>query len=360
MEEAEGIRVAIIGAGYMGSAHARVVSRIAAENPGLATLAYIVDVDQYRAKTTAARYGGKPLTSIRELPRKPADLAIIAVPTKHHLQAFTELIEKEVEAILVEKPMTLTLREAEKMLDTAKEAGIWVAVGHIERYNPALQSLRSILVKGRLGKPLTLTSRRVGPYAPRAGDTDVIYDLGIHEVDTALTLYSTIPENIKAYTLQSIVTNLNDYALTILGFPQGFASIEVNRLTPFKQRTLYLTTTKGVATLDYMKQTLTLYTEEEESHIRVKREEPLYVEDLDTILRLTSKKKPLVTIEQGFTAMLVCSAAIKSAQEKRDITLKDYEPYSRHEDTVKTALHELAENQQPETSPLNQTRHTSP
>ena len=306
------LRVAVVGAGYMGTAHARVLRRISIEYPGLAETAYIVDINLERARYVAARYGGQAIASIKDIPEDSVDFAIIAVPTKHHLQAFNELVERGVRGFLVEKPLAAEIDEALELAEAAKSSNAWVAVGHIERFNPAVWILHRVAAEGRLGELLTLVARRVGPFAPRAGDTDVIYDLGIHEVDNALALWAKPPETIRAYTLHNIVTGLNDYALTVLGFREGFASLEVNRVTPFKQRTLYLTGSKSVAQLNYMTQELTLHTPDEEAHMKIPREEPLYLEDLANLAAYRKRKQPLVDINQGIAAMMVCAAALAS------------------------------------------------
>ncbi|ALL01984.1 dehydrogenase-related protein [Pyrodictium delaneyi] len=332
------VRVAVVGAGYMGSAHARVVRRIAGEYPGLVELAYIVDVDLERARLAAARYGGEPLRSVRDIPRGGADFAIVAVPTRHHLRVVLELLDRGVGGLLVEKPLTADIEEAIRLVERVEEAGVWASVGHVERFNPAVWSLHRLAARGRLGDILTIAARRVGPFAPRAGDTDVVYDLGVHEVDNALALTGSLPETVRAYTLRSIVTDLNDYALMVLGFRGGFASLEVNRITPFKQRVLYLTGSRGVAYLDYMGQELRVYTPEEESLIRVAREEPLYLEDLVLLASFAHGREPLVDIYQGFAAMLVCAAVLASARLGGELALDEYDVYQGYRGYVEKSL----------------------
>lgn len=336
--KAMAVRVAVVGAGYMGSAHARVISRIASDYPGLVKLSYIVDVDAGRARLAAARYGGRPLSSVGELPRGDVDFAVVAVPTRHHLRVFLELLERGVEGFLVEKPVAADAGEAVRLVELAEEAGVWVGVGHVERFNPAVVALHRLLSEGRLGDVLTVTARRVGPFAPRAGDTDVMYDLGVHEVDNALATMVELPEVVRAYTLRNIVTDLNDYSLAVLGFYTGFASLEVNRITPYKQRILHLTGSRAVAYLDYMDQELRVYAPGEESLVHVAREEPLYLEDLGFVYLFSRREAPLVDIYQGLAAMLVCAAALESAREGREKSLDEFDVYQRYRDRVKKAV----------------------
>lgn len=332
------VRVAVVGAGYMGSAHARVLSRIAREHPGLVELAYIVDVDRGRAGLAAARYGGRPLERVGELPRDSVDLAIVAVPTRHHYRVAVELLERGVRGLLVEKPLAASLEEAARLVEAVEEAGAWAAVGHVERFNPAVWALHRLAARGLIGEPLTLVARRVGPFAPRAGDTDVVYDLGVHEADNALALALEAPGVVRAYTLGRIVSGLNDYALLVLGFTWGYASLEVNRITPFKQRLLYLTGSRGTATLDYMAQELRLYTELGETRVRVEKEEPLYLEDLHALAALQQGRSPLVDIHQGLAAMLVCAAGLEAAVRGRDLALEETSAYRDHGQLLARAL----------------------
>ncbi|MET1101292.1 MAG: Gfo/Idh/MocA family oxidoreductase [Pyrodictiaceae archaeon] len=323
------IRAAIVGAGYMGTAHARIINRIASENPSLVELDYVIDKDISRARRVAAIYGGKPLASISDLPRGSVDLAFVAVPTRLHLEVFHQLASRDISAFFIEKPLAASIEEAENILRVAEENSLWVSAGHVERFNPAVIALHKLVAEGRLGKLFTLVSRRVGPFAPRAGDTDVVYDLGVHEIDNVLALLARIPDYIKAYTIGSIVSDLNDYALLVMRFEKTFASIEVNRITPFKQRILYITGSKAVAFLDYRSQDLYVYTPWEESKILFKREEPLYLEDLSVIESLAKKEAPVVDVYQGFTPILLGALGLEHGGEKQYLEkiLANYQDY---------------------------------
>ena len=332
------VRVAVIGAGYMGSAHARVLRRVAVEHPGLVELSYIVDVDLARARRVAARYGGTPLGGVEELPAGSVDLAVVAVPTRYHLQVFRQLLGRGVRGFLVEKPLAATLGEAVELVEEARSHGAWVAVGHVERFNPAVMALHRLAARGFLGGLTTYSARRVGPFAPRAGDTDVVYDLGVHEVDNALALMGGLPETARAYTLRHLVTSLNDYALIVLGFGSAYASAEVNRLTPFKQRILHVTGRLGVAVLDYMAQSLTIYRSEGETRAHVEREEPLYLEDLHVVHAYSGGVRPAVDLYQGLAAMLACAAALEAASRGRDVALEELEAYHVASDLAREAV----------------------
>ncbi len=332
------VRVAVIGAGYMGSAHARVVRRIGEEYPGLVELAYVVDIDEARARRVAARYGGRPLRTPREMDE--VDLAIIATPTETHYTVFREVLGKAA-AVLVEKPISTDFPSSAEMVELARSHGITVAVGHVERFNPAVRELHRRSLSGEFGEILTAVARRVGPFAPRAQNTDVVFDLGVHEIDNALVLFGSAPEKVRSYTLEGLVSKLTDYAIIVLRYGGGFANIEVNRITYFKERKLYLTTRYSTVQLDYLAQTLRVHREREEVNVRVAREEPLYLEDLSVVESLERGREPDVDGFQGLLAVYVCQLALESRVRDRDVGFEDTEVYSSYSDLIREGLTRL-------------------
>ncbi len=318
------VRVAIVGAGFMGRAHARVLKRISEELPGSIELSYVVDTFYDNALLASKKFGGKPVRSVRDIERNTVDFAVIAVPTSLHMQVFEDLVSKGVNGFLIEKPLTNTTSTSTRLADIAEDMNLWVSVGHIERFNPAVQSFHRRLSRGELGKVLTYLARRVGPYTPRVADVDVVYDLGVHETDNVLTVFQNLPARVRSYTIKGLVSGLTDHSFGIFSFPgRGFASIEVNRITPFKLRIMYLTTTKGVVFLDYMKQELKLYRGDEEISVNIKREEPLYLEDLETIKRYMEKKDPPVDVYQAIASVYLCDKILESTELDKEIVLED-------------------------------------
>ncbi len=332
------IEVAVIGTGYMGSAHTRVLHRIKTENPDLIDIKYLVDINYERAKAIARKYSGEPLRSIDEIPRGSIDLAVIATPTEYHYQSIEKLVDRDVYGFLVEKPMTSNIDEAYRVIKLAEENDLWISVGHIERFNPAIMELHRHIRDGWLGEILTMISRRVGPFVARVKNTSVIYDLGIHEIDNSLTVYSKLPITIRTYTLENIVSRLTDYALIILGYDKGFSSLEVNRVTPFKQRIMYLTGSRGVAFLNYMTQELVIYDNMHEVKVNVRREEPLYIEDLSVLEAFAGKREPPIDPYQAFTGLFICKLATDSTREGREYTIEDLEEYSMYKEILVKGL----------------------
>lgn len=332
------IRIAVIGTGYMGSAHARVLHRLSLENPGYIELAYLIDIDLDKARKLARKYGGKALADVDDIPRNSVDLAFIATPTEHHFMVFQKLLDKDVKGFFIEKPVTRNIDEAYKLVKIVNENSIWVNIGHIERFNPAVQALHKKIKEGVLGEVLTTISRRVGPFTPRVKTTDVIYDLGIHEFDNSLVIYRRYPLSTRSYTLENIVSNLTDYALIVLNYRRGFSSVEVNRVTPFKQRIMYLTCSRGVVYLDYMSQELKIYTDEYEINVMVKKEEPLYLEDRAVIEAFINNDKPPIDIYQAFTSLFLCEKALESTKYNKEIIFDDDKDYMTYKDIIMKGL----------------------
>ncbi|MCE4607182.1 MAG: Gfo/Idh/MocA family oxidoreductase [Desulfurococcales archaeon] len=333
------VRVAVVGAGFMGRAHARVLSRIGEELPGSIELSYIVDTLYDNALLASRKFGGKPVKSVDEIEGNSVDFAVIAIPTSLHMQVFEQLVNKGVNGFLIEKPLTNTISSSARLADIAGDMDLWVSVGHIERFNPAVQSFHRRLGRGELGKVLTYLARRVGPYTPRVADVDVVYDLGVHETDNVLTVFKSLPSRVRSYTIKGLVSGLTDHSLGIFSYAdRGFASIEVNRITPFKLRIMYLTTTKGVVFLDYMKQELKLYKGDEETSVNVKKEEPLYLEDLETIKRYMEKKDPPVDVYQAIASVYLCDKILESTESDKEIVIEESPDYQDLKDYLNRGL----------------------
>jgi UDP-N-acetylglucosamine 3-dehydrogenase len=157
------VSIAVVGAGFMGRAHARVLRRISEEKPGIVNIEYLVDPYYDRALLASKKFGGKPVRSISEIERDSVDFAVIAVPTTLHMRVFQELVDKGVKGFLVEKPLTESTYTSAQLADMAEELGLWISVGHIERFNPAVRAFHHRFSRGDLGKVLTYLARRVGP-----------------------------------------------------------------------------------------------------------------------------------------------------------------------------------------------------
>jgi len=310
------VRVAVVGVGSMGYHHARVYRELSRTMP--IELVGVVDANYERARRVAFEFNTKAFASVEALLREGVDAASIAVPTSLHRDIALELIEDGVH-VLVEKPIADTLEKALEIVRAAEKQGVILLVGHIERFNPAVQMLREILMEGELGEPITISAKRVGPFVQRISDTGVIVDLAVHDIDVMNYLLGRGPSSVyaKARNIKH-PSGFEDYALIMLSYDNLVDGIiEVNRLTPYKARQLTVVGTRGIAELDYISQSLRIYNERYIKEARVPREEPLKRELRHFIECVTDNKKPLVSGAEGVLALQVALAAIESYRSGR-------------------------------------------
>ena len=253
------LRVALVGAGQMGRHHARVVS----ESDG-AELVAIVDTDASAQPVATLRHA--PLLQSLEqlLMDAPPDVAIVAIPTEAHAEAASSLLEAGVH-VLVEKPISATIEQAERLIELAVQHDRILAVGHVERFNPAVRALRDRLRTNDLGRVFQVHTRRLSPFPTRVGDTGVAFDLATHDLDLMCELAGT-PVRLSAESDRKAHRSHEDLLAAIIRFDSGVIGLlEANWLTPTKVRELTVTGERGTFVVDYLNQHLTLYENAHES-----------------------------------------------------------------------------------------------
>ena len=305
------IRVGVVGLGVMGQHHARVYSQLNCELVGVA------DSDLDKARVVGEHYGVPYYGDHRELVPK-VDAASIVVPTSLHSKVATDFLRKGVHC-LVEKPIASKLEDAHEMQKVAQATHAKVAVGHIERFNPAVTRLKEIIDEGILGQIMIISTRRVGPFARRIRDVGIIVDSASHDIDVARYLIGKEPVTTFARSGRLVNATHEDHAVIVLDFGSSVASIEVNWFTPHKVRSLVATGSMGIAYLDYIEQKLTIHHWGEEWHVPIQTMEPLKLE-LEHFLRCAENgEQPLVDGNQGIRVLELCLAAAK--QPKLDAEL---------------------------------------
>jgi len=305
------IRVGVIGTGAMGQNHVRNYS----EMEGV-ELVGISDVDQKRVEAMAAQFKTKAFTDYNKMLSEGLDAVSVVVPTKLHKQGVLDAFEAGMH-VLVEKPIADTAENAELMIAAAKKAGKILMVGHIERFNPAVIKLKEIIDSGTLGKIVSISTKRVGPYNPRIRDVGVILDIGVHDIDVISYLYGKKISSVYAIAGADI-HSFEDHASIILRMDHNFAGVvETNWLTPHKVRQLTAIGVKGVAYLDYINQTVQLHDNEWVRKAKVEPSEPLKNELKYFVDCVAKGKDPKPCGEDGKHALEVAMAAIKSYQEEK-------------------------------------------
>jgi len=220
------LRAAVIGVGYFGSRHVDKLARL----PGL-RLDYVVDADRARAEGAAAKAGARAVTDFREVLGK-VDLATIAVPTQAHAEVAAALLGAGVHC-LVEKPLTATLDEADRVVGLASAQGLVLRVGHLERFNPAL-----VAVRDRITAPRFMECHRLAPFKPRGTDVDVVLDLMIHDLDIILSLVEAPVAEVRANGVP-VLTGGIDIANARIEFADGcVANVTASRVSAKSMRKL--------------------------------------------------------------------------------------------------------------------------
>lgn len=305
------IRVGVIGTGAMGQNHVRIYREMEDVE-----LAGISDVDQQRVEAMAVQFNTKGFTDYKEMFAEGLDAVSIVVPTKLHKQVVLDALEAGLN-VLVEKPIADTLENADLMIEAAKKAGKILMVGHIERFNPAVIKLKELIDSEILGKVVSISTRRVGPYNPRIRDVGVILDIGVHDIDIVSYLYGRRVNHVYAVAGADI-HSFEDHASIILRMDHEFAGVvETNWLTPHKVRKLTAIGIKGVAYLDYIDQTVETHNNGWIQKAKIKESEPLKNELEHFIDCVATGKAPKTCGEDGKHALEVAMAAIRSYEEER-------------------------------------------
>ncbi|MDY0386647.1 MAG: UDP-N-acetylglucosamine 3-dehydrogenase [Methanolobus sp.] len=311
------LRVGVIGAGAMGKNHIRIYS----EMPDV-ELVGISDIDRELVEELAEQYQTKAFTDYKELLAQGLDAVSIVVPTKMHRQVAVDAIEAGAH-VLVEKPIADTVENADAIIKAAKDKKRLAMVGHIERFNPAVIKLKEIIDSGLLGKIVSISTTRVGPYNPRIRDVGVILDIGVHDIDVISYLYGR-PVNQVYAVAGADIHSFEDHATIHMRLDNEFSGlVEVNWLTPHKIRKLTAVGVDGVAYLDYIDQSVELHDSNWVRKAKIESKEPLKNELQYFIDCINKGKKPEPCATDGKHALKVSLAAISSYKEAKLIEIKE-------------------------------------
>lgn len=245
------LRAGVLGMGVMGRNHCRVLNTV----EGVEFVGVFDPADGL-----PSHIEGQPV--VRELERfldQGLDYCVVAVPTIYHLEVGRTLAERGIHA-LIEKPVASDVDSSHELVRLFREAGLIGGVGHIERYNPALQSMRTRLEDGLLGDIYQIATRRQGPFPGRIADVGVIKDLASHDIDLTAWVSQQSYVTINARTAHRSGREHEDMVIAIGTLSGGtIVSHTVNWLTPFKERTTIVTGEKGALIADTLTADLTFY-----------------------------------------------------------------------------------------------------
>jgi UDP-N-acetylglucosamine 3-dehydrogenase len=317
------IQYAVVGLGGMGRNHVRVVSEL----PN-ATLVAVCDSNRELAQAMGQKYGCPwfvDLSTLLESVR--VDAVSLCTPTSTHADLGTDIVEKGVN-LLVEKPIAASVASANALVQAAADSRVMLCVGHVERFNPAVQKVKEIISKGELGELVAITARRVGAFPPQIRDANIAVDLAIHDIDIVNFIVGSTPNRVVSNKKRNHVEMREDSVEFFMVFNHCSAYIQANWITPVKIRKLNLTCLNGYLELDYIEQKIVIYKSNYEKYritdegggfsdyivkyldpdrieIQVARQEPLRLEVLDFLDRIEREER--VDVQYAIDALALAS-----------------------------------------------------
>jgi UDP-N-acetylglucosamine 3-dehydrogenase len=315
------VRVAVVGAGSMGMNHLRVLKDFDEERVQLVGVA---ETHEPTLKHAMSRYHVAGYTDYRlMIEQTHPDLVAVVVPTHLHSEVSLHVLERGIH-VLIEKPLTSTIEEALTLLQLASARGARIAVGHVERFNPAIVELKRQLLCGALGQMFHLHARRIGPFPPRIRDVGVTLDLASHDIDVMRYVADAEVEHVYAQTQRRVHSTCEDLLLGLLRFTNGAIGVlDVNWLTPTKIRELTITGEKGMFLINYLTQEVYFYendytpttwdtlrsltgvSEGTMIRLKVQKAEPLQLEYRDVITAIVDDRLPTVSGEDGLAVLRI-------------------------------------------------------
>ena len=307
------LRIAVIGVGHLGKHHARILSSL----PGVELVA-VADTNRARAQEIAAANGTRAVFEASEL-LGHVDAVTVAVPTERHCDVALPFLTAGV-PVLVEKPIARTLDEADQLIAAAATAGVVLAVGHTERFNPALAAARPLITDPRF-----VEVHRLGAFPERSLDIDVVFDLMIHDLDVVLSLIDSDVESVEAVGVP-VITPRVDIANARLRFANAcIVNLTASRISRDRVRKIRFFQPSAYLSIDYATQKVEVYRLVKGSgatpfdgaqgrpsidggEMPVANEEPLKLELADFVAAIVERRSPRVTGEAGRRALALAQA----------------------------------------------------
>jgi predicted dehydrogenase len=304
------IKVGVIGVGVMGYNHARVY----AELPG-AELVGVYDVDKQTAQSASEKLKTKNFDTLKDFYASGVEAVTIAVPTSLHRQLVLEAFERGTH-VLIEKPIAGTLDDAKEIIYASEKMGKKLMVGHIERFNPVITCIKSMVHKDEI---ISINIVRVGPLPPRVKDAGIIVDLAVHDIDLVRYLTEVEVKNIYAVT-SSNIAQYEDTAALLLDLGDGVSAlITTNWITPYKSREIQIITKERLIRGNLITQQVREYSHfqsQEQSFVvrdlHIKHEEPLKLE-LAAFLNAIRNNSPMpINGQDGYESLRLAIRALES------------------------------------------------
>jgi predicted dehydrogenase len=291
------LNVAIIGVGHLGSVHARIYSQLEGVR-----LIGVCDTDEGRGHKAARQFKSEYFKDYRELIGK-IDAASVVVPTVLHHEVAKGLLEHGIH-LLIEKPITKTVQEADELLAIAKDKGLILQVGHVERFNAGFLAVEKVI-----NNPLFIECHRLGPYKQRSIDIGVVLDLMIHDIDIILGLVKEEITDVEAIGA-CVLSGYEDIANVRLKFRnKAICNLTASRITNKTMRKIRIFQKDAYISLDYFKPSCLIYRMVNKKitcqRVKIRQEEPLKLELEAFIKCVRTKERPLVSGIEGRNALKI-------------------------------------------------------
>lgn len=325
------LRAGLVGLGIMGQNHARVLSSL----DGVELVA-VADPNGDSRKIVPDY---QVLSKIDDVIAKGVDYCVVAAPTIFHEEISIKLIDAGIH-VLIEKPIAHNLDSAIRIEKAAAAKGIIGAVGHIERFNAALQQARMRIHSGDLGEIYQISTRRLGPFPTRISDVGVVMDLATHDIDLTAWLSDSSYKCVSAHSTTRSGRQFEDLVAIVALMSQGVVVNHlVNWLSPLKERKISITGEKGTFVVDTLTTDLTFYangtfsvSQEQLAHFRgvsqgdihiyaFDKPEPLRMEHENFRDAVLGKPASVVTLKDGVRTVSVASGALKSIKNQEAVIL---------------------------------------
>ncbi len=310
-------KVGVIGTGGWGKNHVRVFNE-------LQCLGAICDMNKERADMFSKSYHVPGYTSLEAMLKKEKlDAVTICTPASTHFAMASKSLAAGVHTF-VEKPMTTNEKDAETLIDAARQANRTLTVGFIERFNPPITALKQTIADGKLGELILLEFHRENRRGENISDVGIVKDASVHDIDTACWLFGESPKTVFARVgVMYAPLEHEDFATILLGFSgQKTAFLVTNWITPSRVRTLSAVFSGGVVDVDFVTQQTSVHEGAATTVPTRPVQEPLMLEMKEFVAALREKRQPLVTGGDGLNAIRVAEAVLASSSSGAPIYLR--------------------------------------
>ena len=308
------MKIVQIGTGGWGKNHSRILSEFG-------VLSAICDTNSKLADELGKKYTVNSYDTLENLLKKEEfDAALICTPTSTHTEIASRLIENK-KHVFVEKPLTYLSEDGQKLIDAAKKNNVILTCGYIERFNPAVGTVKNFLKTKKYGDLIRLEFYREHRMPQHIKDVGIIYDTSVHDIDTALWLFDEVPDVVFAIA-GSINHEHEDFATITLGFKDNrTATISSNWITPIRVRNFNAVCTEARLFSDFITQEIRIETDNGTENPKNEKAEPLSLEIKNFLDAVDGKDDLLVKPEHAVNVTKIAEAALLSSQRGTPIYL---------------------------------------